>query len=195
MTPLPTIANVFRVALNWRNSLPGQQAENVIHVHSTLSDAAAVADVVDGAIPVNLFVTTTSIAAPATYSVTPLDGHSATVDSPVSNPHAAGLGSTEYIPGMAAVVSLYTGERGRSYRGRVFLPWVAENMQANGILDGTHRAQLEFAWNTFIAELIASDTPLVVASYKLATATNVTSAIVQGGAGTIRRRQERVRYP
>jgi hypothetical protein len=92
-------------------------------------------------------------------------------------------------------VKLQTGLRGRSFRGRVYRPFAAEETCSDGFLDPANVLLLQTAWENFIASLAAdaySDT-LVVASYKLATKDPVVNVVAEHALGTQRRRQTRLR--
>lgn len=195
MAPLPVITNCYRVSLDWKSSVSSQIAENVIHVVAAGSDAPSVATAVDAAFAANQFTCAASTASISTLHVTPLDGSSSTVVHNVTNAHAAGEVTGDWVPNVAAVVSLQTAKRGRSYRGRVYIPFVGEGAVTDGALTSANPPALVTAWDAFRAALVADTMHLVVASYKHSTAENVTSEYVLAACGTQRRRQERVRYP
>jgi hypothetical protein len=134
-------------------------------------------------------------AAITSLDLTPLDGSTASYHHVVSGTQWEGSPTGDMVPGSSCCVSLYTGDRGRSKRGRVFLPWLAESEQTAGTITPTTVSDTVAAWNTFIAAMTTATYPLVVASYKLASYAAVTSVRVRPGAATQRRRQERVRYP
>jgi hypothetical protein len=99
----------------------------------------------------------------------------------------------EYIPQAASIVKLRTAKRGRSYRGRIFLPFLPEGGQNNGTLNAGDVAQAQTAWDDFVVDIAGNDCSLVVASYKHQTAEVVTTVLVEGEAATQRRRQSRNR--
>jgi hypothetical protein len=196
MTPLPTIANVWRLALNWElGDGSNQTAENVIHVRVTGGTPPDPATAVDAALTSNMFAPCSTSAIVYSITETPLDGSSASSTRIVTNPNAHGGTSGAIAPAFAAVVSLATAERGRSKRGRVFVPMVGLSAITDGSLTSTPAGLMRTAWTTFIAALATAEVPLVVASYKLASATDVISASIKAQGGTQRRRQTRVRYP
>ena len=88
-----------------------------------------------------------------------------------------------------------TAHRGRSHRGRIFLPFIAEDVSTKGVLTGSVAAATTTAWNTFQAALEAhgGGWQVDVASYKLATSEIVTNFICESMLAVQRRRQERLR--
>jgi hypothetical protein len=130
-------------------------------------------------------------------NITPLDGSSASQLFPTGGGAKwTGAGSGDPIPNMATVLKLTTPLRGRSFRGRLFLPAVPEGDQANGQLATGPVASAQAAWDTFRAAIFTdATTPLsiAVASYKLSVATIVTGTLIESAAATQRRRQTRLR--
>ena len=92
----------------------------------------------------------------------------------------AGSGGSNPLPSsVAACISLYTPTRGRSYRGRVFVPGLQiGNLDGNGLMQDDITEALVAgvnAFNTSIGADGATGFQLAVASRKLATATQVTN--------------------
>jgi hypothetical protein len=138
-----------------------------------------------------------------TVDITPLDGTSAT-QSFTTGGGAAWSGSSggEMIPQVAVLVKLQTSLRGRSNRGRVFLPMTAETAAGAGFVAGGEDVTITNAWTTFANALPADATTpadLVIASYDRrhagagAHATNVTAITCELALATQRRRQTRLR--
>jgi hypothetical protein len=123
-----------------------------------------------------------------TLDLLPLDGGSA-VTTKATDLSAkwtgAGTGS-DYIPQGCGVATLRTLHRGRSYRGRVFLPHVAEGEQTSGVLSDV--AACQTAWSAFLAAEATASNQIVVASYKLGTALAVDSILIRSLLRTQRRR-------
>jgi hypothetical protein len=195
MGALPVISNVYRVAANWRESGTGQTAENVIHVYGAGTTALGMADVVASAWQPGQGESAVLTAAIQSFTVTPLDGISASYTKAVTGGTYSGNVSGAWVPQVAPVVSLRTAKRGRSYRGRVYIPFAGEGQIENGLLSSGYALDLQEAWTAFQTALESSDFYLAVASYHLAVANRVTNIIVEQATGTQRRRQERVRYP
>lgn len=192
MASLPVIANCYRVALNWVHS-SGQHAENVMHFRRLASTAAAVAALVDANVTANMWNQLSSGAVVTSIDVTPLDGSSATVRLATSGAKWTGSDAGDFLVAPAALVSLRTGVRGRSYRGRVYRPFPGEVSVSNGVLSAGGVTASQTAWTTFVAAMNTASCQLVVASYLHQTTADVTTAIVENVLATIRRRQTRLR--
>lgn len=194
MSVLPTITDTFRVVQNWFDD-HGQNAVNVIHVRYHGGSAALVGDIWASHHPDDLYGTVINGARFDSLSITPLDGASATTLFPLSGSASqfAGTASGDPIPQVAGMVKLTTGLRGRSFRGRLFLPFTGEAVVDAGFVASGTVASMQTAWDTWMANVIAAGAELVVASYKLAVATSVESIFVETATGTQRRRQQRNR--
>jgi hypothetical protein len=197
--PLPVINDTFRCALNWTMSDFAGSAENVMHVRAGVAGktAADIFEAIDDALQPSMFAAQYSNAFVQSVSITPLDGVSATVEflTPGTGDWVGGS-SGQPIPQQANLIKLSTGLRGRSFRGRLFLPWVAENATSNGSIGSSLATTITTAWTAFQTALQAdADGPyeLVVASYKLASAHTVTAVGAEPETGTQRRRQSRNR--
>jgi hypothetical protein len=199
MAVLPVIAAVYRCALNWQNPGAGGSAENIIHIHtaSTGVSANAVFTCMDAHVTASMW----GLVAPSLYvqsvDITPLDGTSATSNHPTGGGAKwTGAGSGDPIPNMASLIKLTTALRGRSHRGRIYLPAVPEGDQANGVLTSSLTATVATGfinWMTAMAADATTPQALVVASYKLAVATTITNLTCEPAAATQRRRQTRLR--
>ena len=188
--PLPVIANTFRVALLWKTG-GGLVAVNVIHVRSTTLDPTGIFLALSGTVTQDTWSYVASAAHVDEVHITPLDGVSATqVFLTAGGVQWQGSAGGDFIPASCSIVSLRTGTRGRSFRGRVYLPFLVEGQQQNGVLSAGGLANWQEAWDDMIGDLGAT---LVVASYKLRVATAVTSALCEGLAATQRRRQSQLR--
>lgn len=190
MSPLPIITNVYRCTLNWQAGT--QEAANVLHFGPTSASESQIATALDAHVTAAMMETISSNAHAVTVDITRLDGVSPTVQAALAN--WDGGGGTEYIPGGPVVLSLQTAVRGKSHRGRTFLPFTAETKQNNGQLAVTSLPTFEAAWNTFITAMQAHSPgiPWCVASYKLATSDIVTHVTVRDTLATMKRRQNRV---
>jgi len=207
--PLPIIAGVFRVSLMWAHN-SGQTAVNVIHVAKTGGTAVGAANAIDAAVTTELWFNVSSLAHVTEQVVTPLDGSSATLHFPVTGTKWQGnASSSDMEPGPAAIVSLRTNNRGRRFRGRLFLPFQGEIGSANGVIS-TATTVSQAAWTAFVLALGTATYPLVIASYGYSLlintrahtisestwtpfATPVATALVESTFGTQRRRQGRLR--
>jgi hypothetical protein len=190
---LPVITDVVRVAFNWKNtSFPSLVAENVMHFRPTAGTAAAVEVALDANWQAGMLEFQTTTSEILSYDLTPLDASGATVHHPTSlGSQWKGTSATDLIPQAAALVKLNSNHIGRSFRGRVYLPWLAEGLASAGVLDNTALATCQAAWTTFLADMVTANCPLVVASYKLADAFPIITATVESLSATQRRRQPR----
>lgn len=185
---LPIIADTFRVALEWN----GGDAVNVIHVFSLTGDANDIADALEASVDSDMWATVSDSYEIDSIVVTALDGTSTSVvRAPTTAADWTGGTGGEYIPGYATVVSLRTNERGRSKRGRVFLPRLAESAVANGIITSVDLSAMQLAWDTFRTNLNGEGCELVVASYLLETSEPVTVSNVSTKPGVLHKRQRR----
>jgi len=190
---LPIIANVHRCALNWAGP-SGQHAENVIHVRGVDTDPDAVMTWLDANVTSDMWAMVCSTAHVATVSITPLDGTTATQDYTPATPGNwdGGVGG-DSIPQASSLVKLTTLTRGRSYRGRVFLPFLPESVQVNGEITSALLADQQSAWDDFVAAGVGGAPQLVVASYLHSTAARVSAALCEAETATQRKRQSRNR--
>lgn len=191
--PLPIIANTFRVAFNWTSATTGQHAINVMHFRTSVLNAGTLLTLIDASVAATMWNATTGLWAVTRLDCTPLDGSSSTQQAATTGAKWTGNGGAlDFVPALAQVVSLRTGLRGRSNRGRVYLPAVTEALQTAGTLNFSLATQ-QTAWNTFATAMSVGTAPLVIASYLHATAANVTSQTPEAVCATQRRRQSRLR--
>ena len=166
-----------------------------MHFRSSALSASEVGALIVASATETMFAPMVSTAGAATASITPLDGISATEEYGLEVPPFVGTTEGDWVPAASVIVSLYTTKRGRSYRGRIFLPFIGEAAISDGILETPSPPTLNDAWVDFLSAMLAGGAPIVVASYKLAVATNVNATITQSFLGTQRRRQTRLRFP
>jgi hypothetical protein len=191
--PLPVIATCARVAFTWSDSAYSRKSVNVMHFDDTATSPAALAAAIDSHVTANMWIFQNNTTKCISLDVTPLDGTGVTYHFNTGGPSkwtGVQTGGSSF-PQAANIVKLLTNTRGRSYRGRVFLPWVSEDKATNGLLDATTLATCQTAWNAFLAAMVSQPNALLVASYKHATATAVTSVTAEQLMGTQRRRQPR----
>ncbi len=192
------IANVFRIALRWQHS-SGQNAVNVIHIRNS-NPSASPSDVfgcMDRHVTAAMWQVASAGASIANVDITPLDGGSATQSFATGSPAKwTGFQSGDFIPAAAALVKFQTAQRGRSARGRIFIPFVGEGAQSNGAMTPSQAAGLTSDWTTFDSAMGTDSTSpqkLVVASYKETLARDVLVFAGEALLGTQRRRQGRLR--
>lgn len=194
MAPLPVIEDVYRCALNWLGVSGSQNATNVLHIWDVTGghDADWVNDRLQDHVTSNMWATTADGAAVNEIAITPLDGSSATrIYAPDTPANWDGGTGGDSIPSGAVLVSLATAQRGKSFRGRVYIPFLAEAAQDDGFLTGADVASQRTAWSNFVDDMAGANADLVVASYKLSLKGSVTSATIPQAVATQRRRQRR----
>jgi hypothetical protein len=199
MPALPSIANTFRCAFRWSDT-SGQNAVNVIHITTSAAGRTPlqVFTALDANVDTNMWGFQSTNAAVDSIDITPLDGVSATNSFLTGRPGkwTGQSGGTDYTPAVSALIKLQTVHRGRSHRGRIFLPFVVEGMVTRGVLDAGVVASVGAAWSDYADDLVADATTpcsIVVASYKLASADVAHVVSCESVAGTQRRRQGRLR--
>lgn len=193
MAPLPVIADTFRVALHWIHP-EGGHAVSVIHMRAPSMTADDVWTAFDAHVAKEMWNAVSNLATIDVVRITPLDGTSVTLEHhPPAAAKYTGNSTGEAIPQMAAIIKFLTALRGRSHRGRIFLPFVAESGQNTGTLDDGQVAAMQSGWVTFRAAMALEGITLVVASYKLVSATDVDISIAEQFTGTQRRRMQRLR--
>lgn len=197
MPPLPTIANTFRVTLDWTTQ-HGIRPVNVFHVHSASSDVLAIgADIQNAMVvpsPLALFKCMQSDFTIPSFSILPLDGSTATVTIAASG-QGGGGGSGQLVPAAAGVVSFHTAQRGARGRGRMYVGPCTETVISDGALDTTVQTQMLSAWGDFLTALPTGTegVTMVVASYVHADQHAITNIRVDTLIGTQRRRQDQLR--
>jgi hypothetical protein len=186
--PLPVISNVVRAAV--RGTCPsGQRWINVLHFHwtgagSPIANIAALHTQVlklytgpayAGGLGAGLALNNSSV--PQTcddVTYTPLDGSTA---SAVVNVGVAATGAVQMQPSeVAMVTTLRSLTRGRSFRGRVYLPPKDTGVITSvGVISPAIITAYLAQWNGFNAAAGAANWTHVIASYKLAIGTAVQS--------------------
>lgn len=191
--PLPLIAGITRVALNWRAS-NGQTATNVMHFRQNGSSPAALFATIEAAVSDDMWNTVQDGCSVEEVCLLPLNGEDASVCNPPTTPAdwTGGRGG-QFIPAAATLVSFATGIQGRSHRGRIYLPFLPEGSQDAGRMIDDETTTMQAAWSAFLTAMDSADRNLVVASYTEETALDVTSVTVEQAIATQRRRQTRVR--
>lgn len=193
MPALPIIPNCFRVALRWSDS-GGRYAVNVIHIRKAAATPQDVFDDIDATVNSDMWVPVSNAFTIRTVEITPLDGTSATEEFvTTAGAKWSGASAGDWSPASSAIVTLRTATRGRSARGRVYLPYVAESSMVNGTLTGAVEVSVSGGWTTFVAGLIVAGSNLVVASYTDVADRFVVTATCQDALATQRRRQDRIR--
>lgn len=194
MAPLPVITDVMRVSLNWQETGgSGATAANVMHFSAFGMGASALATAIDAHVTASMWGHTYLNSRVPFFDVTPLDGTSATFRFVTGIPSKweGGGSSSDPILAACALLKLQTNARGRSFRGRIYLPFVSELNNNSGTLNPTTLTSMQTAWNNFQTAMTAAGAPLVLASYKLADSFPLTAITVESSLATQRRRQRR----
>lgn len=192
--PLPIVNNSYLVRFVWNSTQAPRAATNDMCFH----DDAGTHTGTDlyNAINTNVVQAMWSgvnvNAAIYTVITTKLDGSAASL------PHATGAptkwqGTTggDMIPQGCGVVTFRTGFRGRSYRGRIYLPWLAESDQTDGTLLSANVVAAQSAWSTFMSNMKTAGFPIHVLSRLHSTSTEIVSVQVQPFLKSQRRRARR----
>jgi hypothetical protein len=189
--PLPVIDKTYRISAMWSDTNSGRTAVNVFHVRTPgVSTAVTVGSNILANVTQAMWDWAAGTCAIDKFVVLPLDGVTAGVEVATARPaKCTGGGLGESIPQVAGIVKFGTGLRGPAHRGRIFIPFVGEGEQSGGRLIDV--AAVAAAWAAFNTALAASTSAavLVVASYKLGTASNVTTITAEPVTATQRRRQ------
>ncbi len=188
MPPLPTIADVYRVTLNW-GTAHGITPRNVLHFSAPGLTDADIATAFDANASDDMWKCIQQDWAFTSLDILKLDGTSATTTHAVSA--QGSLQSGDWATPVAGVMSLRTPARGSAGRGRVFLGPVAEVQLTSGLLIST--AAIGTAWEAFRVGMQAAGTALVVASYVHVTSHPVTNLHMSNIPGVVRRRQDQLR--
>jgi len=189
---LPVIADTYRVALNWTDS--GQSAVNVMHILRSGTTASAIASSVDANVTAAMWGTVVNGAAVNHLVVTPLDGASASFTLNTTGAKWTGSGGVaDPCVQCAVMIKCTTALRGRSNRGRLYLPFTSETISGGGVIAAGTQTTVQNAWNAFLTAMIAAGSQPVVASYLHATQHPIAAYTVELAMGTQRRRQSRLR--
>jgi hypothetical protein len=164
-----------------------------MHFHKSGSNPAAVAAILDSNVTASMWGCQGTNSKIQTIVVTPLDGSSVSYPWNTGTPAkwCGNISTNAPVPATSNIIKLLTTHRGRSYRGRVFLPWVDEDGQGNGKVDTTIHGTLQTAWVNFHTALTSAGLDWCVASYKLAVQNPVAAILAESYLGTIRKRQLR----
>jgi len=185
--PLPIIANTVRCAVRGKCS-NGQRWVNVLHFEAA-SPPIAMGGVLSGLDPLldrlysgAAFGTGSNLLSHCPNALTMddiiytiLDG--TTASSVVTHAHNGTGGAGDPMPAqLSAVVTLRTPFRGRSHLGRVYMPQGVEvDNTAGGVIAAATVTSYVAEWTAFNTAALGAGYVHVVASYKLASNTTVSS--------------------
>jgi hypothetical protein len=193
MPPLPVIDDVFRVSVHHFDGV-GHDSYNVMHFLKTGGVSADIETALEANMTAGCWAPLSNTFGGCEVAITPLDGSSVThTFTPSPHPAWEGGASGDTVPEAAFGLTLQTDTRGRSYRGRLFIGPVTEPQIAAGAFSvGGAVAAWTASWSTFLNDMVTDSVPMVVASYKLATAAQVTS--VRGHTGVRTQRGRLINY-
>lgn len=188
------ITDVFRVAFNWTNSdVPALTSTNVMHFKASGKVASDVASDITAHVTANMWKFQTNHSKVHDLVITKLDGSAVSFpyNTDLTSKWTGTLTDALFIPQASNLIKLLTAKRGRSYRGRVYLPWCSEQYGTDGVLNSTNVATCSAAWAAFDAAMDSAGTKLVVASYLHSTAEEVVALGCENYLATQRRRNKR----
>lgn len=193
MAPLPVIPSTWRVAFNWFDTVTAATAENVMHFREGSTGVLDLSAAIDSHVSAAMWQQTTANQVIQSLDLTPLDGSGLTQHFITGSgvKYSGELSGGDYIPQGCMLVKNITGVRGRSHRGRIYLPWVAESAQSNGTLSGSGVSSMTAVWNNFLAAMRTDEWAPVVASYTLGTAEDTIAFTAESKMATQRRRMRR----
>jgi hypothetical protein len=193
--PLPVVTDLYLARLVWTNA----NAPRTATINLYFKDQAGghtgtdVYNAVNTAVTQSMWDFTTSGSSVTKVITTKLDGVAASVDHLTGSPAkwtGGGLGTDIILQG-CNVITIRTGFRGRSRRGRVYVPWVSEGEQTNGVLASADVAAVQTAWGTFLAAMVTAGYPMHVCSPLHSDSVQASSVTVQPYVKTQRRRAKR----
>jgi hypothetical protein len=192
--PLPVVANLYLCKLHWTVTSAPRPMINDLFIHDDAGGHTGT-DVYN-ALNTNwtrgMITSVNSAAVVDKVITTKLDGTAASIDHSTGSPVKwTGNGGTDYILQGAQVVTLRTGFRGRSRRGRIYLPAIAEDNQLDGVILAANVTTAQTAWDTFLTAMKAAGYPLHVCSRLHSDSIEVVSVTVRGYLNTQRRRARR----
>jgi hypothetical protein len=165
--PLPTVSDLYLVRLVWGNASAPRAASNDLYFKDQAGGHTGtdVYNAIDAHWARNMIYVCSANSSIDKIVTTKLDGSAASVDHITgSGVKWTGLGNAELILQGAAVVTIKTGFRGRSRRGRIYLPWITEDFQSEGVLQTAGVAAMQTAWGTFLSDMVTAGYPLHVCS-------------------------------
>jgi len=189
--PLPIVAATYQAVLVWNNPSAPRAAANVLHFRNSLgvNTAADLYADMDTNVTTSMWSVLSTASRVVEVNITKLDGSSAgQAFQPAAVAKWAGANAGDLILQGAAVVSLKSNVRGPRGRNRVFLPWVVESVQSNGVLASGNVTAMGNAWGAFVVAMSAAGWDLVAVSGVHADANLVTTIAVRSALKTQRRR-------
>jgi hypothetical protein len=187
MAPLPTIAGIARIAVDFEQ-FEGVKPVCTFHVATDSTDVTEIGAAIEAAADSALYLVMPGGFNPSTLTITLLDGTAGGVQVPIDVDWCSA--GSEMVPEAACVISQYDGGRGPRHRNRQFVGPVGEANMSNGTISPANVSTLQDAWNTFAANLLSGSPEILpaVVSYVHAEANQTTSIKVKSAQATQRRR-------
>jgi len=196
--PLPVIADVYRLELNWVNLTGGPSVANVLHLKSTAAadaaDVAAAFDAANSGLTGDPWDAMSDNYTMPVLGVIKLDGTSATVEHTMSHiPQGGATG--DKIMQACAVMSIRTHQRGPRGRGRQYIGPIGEDKQHDGSIETASKTAMRTGWLEIFTALETGSPSCLpgVASYTHADFNELSQFFIDDKCGTQRRRMDAVR--
>lgn len=190
---LPVIPHVFRCSFNWTGTNIPRPAATVMHFSISSDDPVTLFNAFQSASSVRPWFQTTVDSVIHSVDITPLDGVGMTESFATTGTlgWVGNASSGDVSPATAVICKFLTAKRGRSYRGRMFMPWAAESIISNGKVIPASLTAGQTVIGQWWGQLTTAGANLQVASYTHGTAEPVTAVQVESLLGTQRKRQFR----
>jgi hypothetical protein len=192
--PLPVITNLYLVKLHWTVTGAPRAMINDLFFHDDAGGHTGtdIYNAFNTNVTRDMWKLVNSSAVVDNVITTKLDGTAASIDHATGSPTKwTGFAGTDYILQGSQVVTLRTGFRGASRRGRIYLPAIAEDQQLNGVLLAASVTTAQAAWDTFRAAMKTAGYPMHVCSRLHNDSIEIVSTTCQSLLKTQRRRARR----
>jgi hypothetical protein len=166
------VVNTAKIDIQW--SVGAKQMNTIVHAQKAApspfnaADLAALAEVVETSIEGHLLGTLASDIALKAVVCTALDTNTSPQATVISG--VAGTDGSPMVPaGVAMCITLYTALRGRSFRGRVYIPGLPITaILVGGLWDPTFVGNVNGDFGSIIADMLAAaqSTVMGVVSYR-----------------------------
>jgi hypothetical protein len=163
--PLPVIADVFQLRLDWSNTNAPRNASNNLYFRDVAGGQteANLSTDFQASVLVGMWTPVGTNSVINDFTVTKLDGASAGVVFQTGGAAKwQGSGGSDIILQGCAVVSIKSLIRGPNGRGRIFLPWIGETNQTNGVIVPANVTAMQTAWNSFQVSMAAAGWEVVM---------------------------------
>lgn len=191
---LPIIANTYRATLRWQCSAAPRVATNTMDFFDSVGTQIT-ADLytdLNASVTASMWELISSTADVFEVAITKLDGSTATQVFATSSPAKwKGSGGSDPILQGAIVNTLGSDFRGKSKRGRIYLPFCGETGQAAGVLTPANVANMQAGWVTFHTAMLTAGWVPSIVSEKLGSRVPLREYAIRPFLKTQRRRARR----